>query len=721
MSPWVSPVIVVPKKSTPDEPPRRCLCIDYRKVNSLQQEVKRTDRGTGCLSLYPLPKIDEMFAKLNGAKCVSTIDLRSGYYHIGLTRESRAKSAFVVPMGKWEFKWTPFGLSQAPAYFQLLIDKVLMGCGKFASGYLDDIIIFSNNEIEHLWHIEEIFTRLECFGLKMKRGKCDFFKKHIQYLGHLIAEDGFTPLPEKLESIRNMPRPKTPKEVKQFLGLIGYYRKFVPRFSHIARSLTNLTRHEFIWTEKCDEALKHLKELLTQHPILRYPDPGQGYTLFTDASGIGWAGVLMQEFEDDKGKKKQHPICYVSCQFRGSQQNWAALTKEAYAIYMAIRKLSFYITDAEVTIKCDHLPLKKFLQKQTLNAKVINWAVELEQFNLKLEWIQGIKNTLADSLSRLLEVDPEAKLQPEKEGQEFGTFCFEEVSEIGKILSDFWTLLKDTVEHLEITHDESAVKEVHLPLSTKQIIQLQRNNTEARNIEDKLQKEKSNAKMFILHDGVLCQLWTEERETFRCTFVPEVLRDPLLVLAHNQNSHNGGWHTYMALKKMYYWPGMKSEVFKHCKACKECMLQNQANISAEFKHFKVPEVPMQLISMDLVGPISPVTSRGNCFILTCIDMLTGFMIAVPIKDKMASTVCDAYRAHVYCIFGGSVRILTDNRTEFKNEQMDELCKQLNVKRAYSPVYTPEANGRLKACVWVRSRQLETSASLHLKTRTSLIN
>ena len=263
-----------------------------------------------------------MFAKLKGAKCFSTIDLRSGYYHIGLTRKSRAKSAFVVPMRKWEFKWTPFGLSQAPVYFQLLIDKVLMGCSKFAMGYLDDIIIFSNNDLDHLRHIEEIFNRLECFGLKMKREKCDFFKKHIQFLGHLIAKDGFTPLPEKLESIRNMPKPKTPKEVKQFLGLIGYYRKFVPRFSDIATSLTNLTRHdtEFIWTEKCNKAFKHLKELLMQHPILRYPDPNHGYTLFTDASGIGWAGVLTQEFEDDKGKKKQHLI-------RGSQQNWAALTK----------------------------------------------------------------------------------------------------------------------------------------------------------------------------------------------------------------------------------------------------------------------------------------------------------------------------------------------------------------------------------------------------------
>ena len=195
---------------------------------------------------------------------------------------------FVVPMGKWEFKHTPFRLSQAPAYFQLFIDKVLMGCGKFAMGFLDNIIIFNNIELEHLHHIKEIFNRLERFGLKMKEEKCDFFKKHIQYLGHLITEEGFTTLPEKLESIHNMPRQKIPKEVKQFLGLIGYYRKFMPRFSDLARSLTNLTRHdtEFIRMEKCDKAFKHLKELLMEHPILRYPDPNQSYTLFTNASSI---------------------------------------------------------------------------------------------------------------------------------------------------------------------------------------------------------------------------------------------------------------------------------------------------------------------------------------------------------------------------------------------------------------------------------------------------
>ena len=323
-----------------------------------------------------------MFSKLGGATIFSTIDLRSGYYHIGLTQESRAKSAFVVPMGKWQFKRTPFGLSQAPAYFQLLINKILMGCSSFVMGYLDDIIIFSKTEEEHLQHLEEIFVRLRKFGLKMKREKCSFFKKHIQYLGHLVLEKGFELLPEKLESIRKMPAPKMAKEVKQFLGLIGYYRKFVPRFANISRPLTKLTRHSvtFEWMEQCAKAFNHLHELLMEYPILRYPNPTQGYILYTDASGIGWSGVLTQEHLDDKGKAKNHPICYVSGQFRGSQLNWAALTKEAYAIYMSVQRLSFYVTDAEVTIRSDHLPLKKFQNKQTMNSKVNNWAVELEQF-----------------------------------------------------------------------------------------------------------------------------------------------------------------------------------------------------------------------------------------------------------------------------------------------------------------------------------------------------
>ena len=776
LSPWTSPVIVVPKKSAPDEPPRRRLCVDYRKVNALQQEVRRTDKSTGCLSLYPLPKIDEMFSKLGGSKVFLTIDLRSGYYHVGLTRESRPKSAFVVPMGKWQFKRTPFGLSQAPAYFQLLIDKVLTGCSEFAMGYLDDIIIFSRSEEEHLVHLEKIFRRLQEFGLKMKREKCAFFKKHIQYLGHLVSEKGFEPLPEKLEAIRKMPAPTTPKEVKQFLGLIGYYRKFVPRFSDISRPLTRLTRHDtpFEWTRQCGKAFDHLRELLMQYPILRYPDPTKGYVLYTDASGIGWSGVLTQEYADEKNKSKQHPICYVSGQFRGSQLNWAALTKEAYAIYMSIRRLSFYVTDAEVLIRCDHLPLKKFLNKQTMNAKVNNWAVELEQFKLKLDWIPGSKNLLADSLSRLMEVEPGAKQTEEPDGQEFGSYCFEELKPVEVLETvavdeiEFQAnegdedstpppriMARDTpvkerpplgnegdehstpsshhlqqtsmshgIQVLEAEGDEHStpsgrktdvktvqiteheqVKEVKLPLKPHQLSHVQRNDEYCKEVARKLEKEVEMGKIFLKEEGVLYRLWIEDGRTFKCILVPQVLQESLIILAHDFSGHNGARRAYNCLKRQYYWPGIRKQVFKHCKQCAECQLQNQGQPEKQFDRFQTPDLPMQFICMDLVGPIHPQSSKGNRYVLTVIDMLTGFTIAVAIPDKNATTVCKAYRDNVYCVFGGSSRILTDNGTEFKNKEMKKICEELGVKQVFSPVYTPQSNGRLegwhrffKACI-----------------------
>ena len=254
---------------------------------------------------HTTPKIDELYTKLKGYKVFSSLDLRSGYYHIGLKDLAKPKSAFVLSsLGKYQFNRVPFGLAQAPAYFQKLINDILKGCN-FAMGYLDDIIIYSRSEKEHLEHLEEIFTRLKKAGLKLKLEKCCFFKKHIQYLGHLISADGIQPLPEKLESIAKMPAPKNPKEVKQFLRLVGYYRKFVPRFADISRVLTHLTKKnvEFKWTPECENCFQILKEFLQQAPILRYPDPQASYTLYTDASKYAYAGVLTQH-----NNGTDHPI-----------------------------------------------------------------------------------------------------------------------------------------------------------------------------------------------------------------------------------------------------------------------------------------------------------------------------------------------------------------------------------------------------------------------------
>ena len=213
-----------------------------------------------------------------------------------MDNESKAKTAFVTPFGKYEFNAVIFGLAQAPAYFQQLISIVLQDCSDFVMAYLDDIIILSQNEEDHLQHIEAIFKKLKKADLKLKESKCDFFKKEIHYLGHLISVSGIQPLPEKLDSIRNMPKPRSPKEIKQFLGLTGYYRKFVPRFSDMARPLIKLLAHdcEFEWTKQCDISFQMLKDMLCSAPILKYPDTSKPYMLYTDASKYGWAGVLTQ-------------------------------------------------------------------------------------------------------------------------------------------------------------------------------------------------------------------------------------------------------------------------------------------------------------------------------------------------------------------------------------------------------------------------------------------
>ena len=394
---------------------------------------------------------------------------------------------------------------------------------------------------------------------------------------------------------------------------------------------------------------------------------------------------------------------------------------------------------------------------------------------------------LADSLSRLLDVVPDAQKTKEPDDHEFGSYCFEDLEPakvMEKVSTDVVELLdnseyqKDSQElrkslekpveseisieekkaqdsysefseHSQNSQTESAVKtfeikfeeksmerrtllsgsecredsqksrvsqcveitehedlrEIKLPLKPKQLQQLQKNDTYCRDVAKKLHKDMELQKIFIKEEGVLYRLWIEDGRTFKCILVPQVLQDFMIILGHDYSGHNGSRRTYNCLKRQYYWPGIRKQIFRHCKKCKECILQNQGQPEKCFGHFDSPDLPMEFICMDLVGPIHLPSSRGNKYILTVIDMLTGFTIAVPIKNKNAETICEAYRDNVYCVFGGSSRMLMDNGSEFKNKEMQEVCDTLGLKHIFSPVYTPQSNGRLegwhrffKACI-----------------------
>ena len=547
MSKWASPIVVVPKKSAPGEPPKRRLCVDFRKVNELQQEVITAGKTKGQISIHLLPKIDEMYVKLKGAKVFSTIDLRSGYHHIALGKSSRAKTAFVMPFGKYEFLMVPFELAQAPAYFQLLMNKVLKGL-KFAMKHLDDIIIFSQDELQHLEHLEIVFSCLREAGLKMKHSKCDFFKSEIHYLGHMISPEGISPLPNKL--------PNSAKEIKQFLGLTGYYRKFVPRFADISRPLTTLAKKDakFEWTSACQKSFELLKEALCGEPVLKYADTSKPYTLYTDASKYGWAGVLTQPHTttiDGKSTTTDHPVAFVSGLFRGSQLNWAALTKEAFAIYMSVKKLSFYLTDAQILLRSDHKPLEKFLLKNTLNSKVNNWAMELEAFNIQFDYIKGSSNILVDTLSCLIAIDPDTPTTPEEPGYEFGYAIFEEFPKVQTKTYEVNEVIVGTDTEI-IKNDpelQNSLQCIQNPIAPQRLKKLQQQDPNIEILKCKLQNNRLDKEYYSLDENeLLMRKVIDGGHEFCAIYLPSVLIFQVLRTDHDDLGHNGFPRTYAALK-----------------------------------------------------------------------------------------------------------------------------------------------------------------------------
>ena len=307
-----------------------------------------------------------------------------------------------------------------------------------------------------------------------------------------------------------MPASHNSKEVKKFLGLTGYYRKFVLHFADPFRPLARLTCKDrvFEWTQECRRAFNFLKQSLCAQPILKYADTSKGYTLYTDASKYGWAGVLTQahtSMVEGKPITTDHAVAYVSGLFRGSQLNWAALTKEAYAIYMSVKKLAFYLTDADVLLKSDHLPLKKFLQKNTLNNKVNNWAMELEAFNIRFKHVSGKANVLVDTLSHLIDLDPNARLNPENARWEFGYYIFEslpklsseDVVQVCKILSG------ENVIQPDPDVQQPFVQQLRSPLALDELRALQSQDYKCTTLTKMLINGKLDPVTYSLLEGIL--------------------------------------------------------------------------------------------------------------------------------------------------------------------------------------------------------------------------
>ena len=397
--------------------------------------------------------------------------------------------------------------------------------------------------------------------------------------------------------------------------------------------------------------------------------------------------------------------------FSGSQLNWAALTKEAYAIYMSVKKLAFYLTDADVLLKSDHLPLKKFLQKNTLNNKVNNWAMELEAFNIRFEHVSGKANILADTLSRLIDIDPDTRLDPENAGWEFRYYIFESLPKLSSA---------DVVQVCEILSGENVIRpdpdvqqpfvqQLRSPLTLDELRALQSQDDKSTTLIRMLKNGKLDPLVYSLDEGVLYRQVVEGGQLFQVIYVPRTpksLIQAILQAAHDEAGHNGFPRTYSAIRRLYYWKGIKEDVLQYCRNCYTCQLHKTAAVKFEAKRFKPSLKPMDFIAMDLIGEFNPPSSQGNRYALTGVCMLTGFTWCIPIKSKKAKDIARAYIQHVYSILGSSMKILTDNGTEFKNKVFREALQKLSTEKLiHSSPYRPQSNGLiegfhryLKACI-----------------------
>ena len=383
-SPWASPVVMVKKK---DGSLR--FCIDFRKLNAVT--VK---------DAQPLPRIDDTLESLKGACYFSTLDLKSGYWQVPIQEDSKCKTAFRTSSGQlFEFNKLPFGLCNAPATFSRLMDHVLTGLSwKTCLYYLDDIIVFSRTWKEHVNRLREVFTRLREANLKLGGNKCTLARKSVVFLGHVVSAEGLQPDPRLVESIRKMPVPESVTQVRAFLGLVGYYRRFIKSFSDIASPLNALLEKGkiFNWTQECQEAYENLREKLMSDSLVTYPDFSLPFRLYTDASNKGLGAVLAQKQE---GREKV--ICYASRTLNKSEQNYSATKKECLAIVWGIRIFRKYLIANRFQVFTDHYSLQWLKSMKSESALLHRWAAQLEDYDFEVVHRPGKNQGHVDGLSRL--------------------------------------------------------------------------------------------------------------------------------------------------------------------------------------------------------------------------------------------------------------------------------------------------------------------------------
>ncbi|WVZ76552.1 hypothetical protein U9M48_024517 [Paspalum notatum var. saurae] len=605
-SPWGCPALFVEKK---DQGGKR-LCVDYRPLNAVTVKNK-----------YPLPHIDILFDQLGGATVFSKIDLRSGYHQIKVREEDIPKTAFSTRYGLYEYLVMSFGLTNAPAFFMYLMNSVFMNeLDKFVVVFIDDILVYSKNEKEQ--HLRIVLSRLREHKLYTKFSKCAFWLKERRE---------WSLIPKKVEDVLNWKQPQTVTEIRSFLGLAGYYRRFIKDFSKIAKPMTALTQKnaKFAWSPKCEEAFGTLKKLLTSAPVLAQPDITKPFDVYCDASGSGLGCVLMQE---------GRVIAYASCQLRKHEVNYPTHDLELLAVVYALKKWRHYLLGNTCHVYADHKSLKYIFTQPELNMRQRRWLELIKDYDLEVHYHLGKANVVADALSRkahcnFIEARPTVRV-----------LC----CEIGDI--EMPTALEAELYNLVL---EPTIKD--------QIIAAQKQDKGMSHIRDEI-NDKKKACFKLDEEGVL---WFKNR-----LVVPKDvgLRKKILDEAHTSmfTLHPGSNKMYQDLKQKFWWTRMKREIAKYVSECDVCQRVKADHLKPTgiLQPLAVPAWKWEDIHMDFIVGL-PRTQKGYDSIWVIIDRFTKSAHFIPVKTTYrAKQYAELYISRIVSLHGVPLTITSDEAHRF---------------------------------------------------------
>ncbi|UYV80704.1 hypothetical protein LAZ67_19001449, partial [Cordylochernes scorpioides] len=619
-SEYASPIVLVKKKNG-----KTRICVDYRKLN--KETVK--DR-------YPLPLIEDQIDKLQAARLFSTIDLKNGFFHIPVAEDSRKLTSFVVPNGQYEFLKTPFGLCNAPAKFQRFINSIF--AEEIQKGivltYLDDIVIPANDAEEALKRLKHVLKRAEEYELQINWEKCQILKSEITYLGHEIKDGVIRPSDDKVTAVKRFPELKTIKQLQSFLGLTGYFRKFIKNYSIIAKPLSDMLKTNFMMGPDQKQAFQDLKQILTSKPILKIYQVGARTELHTDASKFGFGAILLQEDVD----QKMHPVHYMSKKTNEAQQKYSSYELEVLAVVEAVKKFRIYLLGIKFKILTDCSAFTMTLKKKDLTTRVARWALLLEEYDYTIEHRPGSGMKHVDALSR----NPVSMM----------------------IQTDTHTL----VEKIRNAQGrDPLIKALLVIVKEKQV-----------------------------YDGYFEEnnlLW-KEVEGDRTLVIPKGMEIEIIKLAHEEG-HFGVQKNFEMLKKEYYITDLKSKIKKYIQNCIPCILSNRKHGKQEGMLHPISkgDTPLDTYHIDHLGPLAS-TRKDYNYLLVITDGFTKFTWIYPTKTTRTSEVIQKLESQQQ-IFGNPRRIITDQGTAFTSNDFKEYCKEESIEHCCITTGVPRGNGQVE--------------------------